>query len=209
VLEHTVKVGDGSIAKTLIERREARKESLQERCQKAAELVNSSNEQWVVWCDLNCESELLKKSIPGAVEVKGSDTQEHKEKSVVGFAKGDIRVIVTKPSIAGFGINWQNCSNMIFVGLSDSYEAYYQAVRRCWRFGQENEVNANIIISEREGAVKANIERKEADAERMFDSMVRYTQKILEKDIHRTQRETNKYEPIQNILIPNWLEVAI
>jgi superfamily II DNA or RNA helicase len=209
VLEHTVKVGDGLIAKTLIERREARKESLQERCQKAAELVNSSNEQWVVWCDLNCESELLKKSIAGAVEVKGSDTQEHKEKSVVGFSNKNIRVIVTKPSIAGFGINWQNCSNMIFVGLSDSYEAYYQAVRRCWRFGQENEVNANIIISEREGAVKANIERKEDDAERMFDSMVRYTQKILEKDIHRTQRETNKYEPIQNILIPNWLEVAI
>lgn len=209
VFEYTVKAGDGSIAKTLVERREARKESIEDRCKKAAELAKSNDKQWLVWCDLNCESELLKKLIPGAVEVKGSDSPEHKEKSVMGFSNGSIRVIVTKPSIAGFGINWQNCSNMIFVGLSDSYEAYYQAVRRCWRFGQDNKVNANIIISEREGAVKANIERKEADAERMFDSMVKYTQKILEKEIHKTIRETNTYEPMQNILIPNWLEVAV
>lgn len=196
------------IAKTLVERRQARKDSLVERCEKAAELASSNNEQWIVWCDLNCESELLKKLVPGAVEVKGSDTNEHKEKSIVGFSKGDIRVIVTKPSIAGFGINWQNCRNMIFVGLSDSYEAYYQAVRRCWRFGQENEVNAHIVISLQEGAVKANIERKETDAEKMFDSMVQFTQNILKKEIRATYRETTKYEPMQEIQIPKWLEVA-
>jgi hypothetical protein len=148
----------------------------------------------LVWCDLNRESELLTKAIPGAVEIKGSDSPEHKEKAMLDFASGEIRVLVTKPSIAGFGMNWQHCANMAFVGLSDSYEAFYQAVRRCWRFGQANSVTAHVIISEQEGAVVANIKRKEDDALRMQENLVKHTQEITKKNIHSPPRETEVYQ---------------
>lgn len=120
---------------TLTERREARKESLELRCKKAAKLVNSSNEKWLVWCDLNDESARLSELISESVEVKGSDKSEYKSNSMLAFSDGTVKCLITKPKIAGFGMNWQNCHNMIFTGLSDSYEQYYQAVRRCWRFG--------------------------------------------------------------------------
>ena len=170
-------------------------------------MANSHNEQWLVWCDLNDESAALTKSINGAVEVKGSDSNEHKVNAMLEFAKGGIKCLVTKPSICGLGMNWQNCSNMAFVGLSDSYEQFYQAVRRCWRFGQENEVHAHIVISEREGLVKANIERKEADAERMADEMVKHTQAILTGEIRGTMREVTEYETTQRMKLPEWLAV--
>src|ERR1019366_2393655 len=115
----------------------ARKGSLEERVAKAASLANESDEQWTVWCDLNAESELLTKSIPDAVEVTGSDSDEHKENSLMGFAEGKIRVLVSKAKIAGFGLNFQSSHNQAFTGLSNSYEQAYQAVRRQWRFGQE------------------------------------------------------------------------
>lgn len=197
------------LAETLMDRRQARRESLESRVAKAAELANNSDEQWLVWCDLNAESEALTKAIHDAVEVKGSDKNEHKADAMLGFANGDIRCLVSKPSICGFGMNFQNCSNMIFVGLSDSYEQFYQAVRRCWRFGQKNEVNAHIVISEREGLVKANIERKEADAERMADEMVKHTQTILTGEIRGTAREVTEYEARQKMILPEWLGVAM
>ena len=196
------------VARTMNERRQARKDSLENRVKKAAEFVNGSNEQWLVWCDLNAESELLKKAIPDAVEVSGSDKTEHKEKAAIDFATGSIRVIVSKPSIFGWGINWQNCSNMVFVGLSDSYEQLRQAIRRCWRFGQTKEVHCYIVISESEGAVKANIERKEADTERMIAEMVKHAQKILTEEIHGTSREKEEYNPQVEMILPDWLEVS-
>ena len=216
--EHVVKspkshtVGQATLlpelAQTLTERRQARRESLEQRVQRAADLANSSDEQWLIWCDLNDESAALTKAIDGAVEVKGSDSNEHKANAMLGFTTGEVRKLVTKPSICGFGMNWQNCSNMIFVGLSDSYEQFYQAVRRCWRFGQENEVDAHIVISEREGLVKANIERKEADAERMADEMVKHTQAILTAEIRETTRDVTEYEARQKMILPEWLGVA-
>ena len=138
---------------TLTQRRQARKDSMELRCKAAADLVNSSDEQWLVWCDLNDESAMLKSLIDNAVEIRGSDKASHKTGSMLNFSDELIKCLVTKPSIAGFGMNWQQCNNMIFVGLSDSYEKYYQAVRRCYRFGQKNEVNVYIIISAKEGAV--------------------------------------------------------
>lgn len=147
---------------TLTERRQARKDSLDLRCEKAAEIANNSDEQWLIWCDLNDESAKLHEVINDSVEVKGSDKPEHKSNSMIGFSEGKIKCLVTKPSIAGFGMNWQNCHNMIFTGLSDSYEQFYQAVRRCYRFGQSLPVNVYIIISAKEGCVKENIERKQA-----------------------------------------------
>ena len=153
-------------------RRAARKSTIEDRCKKAASLVAAENEdQWVVWCDLNAESDMLARMIPDSVEIRGSDTDEHKSTSMMDFAEGKIRVLVTKPSIAGWGMNWQNCARMAFVGLSDSYEMLYQATRRCWRFGQLRDVAIHIIIGSGEGAVLANVMRKERDHKHMQDQI--------------------------------------
>ena len=199
----------GWVAQTLTERRDARRMSLRERCAKAAEIVSfDPDEQWVIWCDLNDESELLTSLISGAIEVRGSDKPDDKAKSLRGFADGSVRYLVTKPSIAGFGMNWQNCHNMIFVGLSDSYEAMYQAIRRCYRFGQKFPVNVHIVTSAAEGAVKANIESKEAQAEFMKKNMVQHTKEILEQDIRGAVRIVIPYNPQVDMLIPEWLRSA-
>jgi len=158
----------------LMERRQARRESLGQRVERAASIVNGSNEQWIIWCDLNNEGDALEKSIQGSVQVKGSDSIEFKSRSVTGFSDGDIRVLITKPSIYGFGMNWQHCHNMAFVGLSDSWEQFYQAVRRCWRFGQKESVRCEIIISDREGAVLRNIQHKESEAQKMGNEVAKY-----------------------------------
>jgi DNA modification methylase len=161
-------------ALTLGERLKARKVSTADRVQVVADLVNNSTDQWLIWCNLNSEAELVKSLIPDAVEIAGSDKSEVKSQRMLDFSDGKIRVLVTKPKIAGFGINWQNCHNMAFLGLSDSYEALYQAVRRCWRFGQTNEVNVHIVISEAEGAVLTNIKRKDAEAGQLYTEMKPY-----------------------------------
>lgn len=201
ITEHIVATGkpiDGQLfaveARTLEERRKARQGSVRERVSECAKLVNETDGPFLVWCDLNRESELLTKSISGAVEVKGSDSPEHKEQAMTDFSAGKIRVLVTKPSIAGFGMNWQHCNNMAFVGLSDSYEAFYQAVRRCWRFGQTKSVDTYMIISDQEGAVVANIKRKEADTIRLQESLVKYTQEITKQNIRATVKDVETYQ---------------
>lgn len=200
--------GESPISETLTlsERRQARKDSLELRCEQAAELVNSSAEQWLVWCDLNDESNRLHELINESVEVKGSDKPEHKSESMLAFSDGRIKALVTKPSIAGFGMNWQNCHNMIFTGLSDSYEQYYQAVRRCWRFGQERPVNVYIIISQKEGCVKENIERKQADFLKMQKEMTELTKEITKKELRSTCRISTPYEPSVRMKLPEWEE---
>ena len=195
-------------AKTLQERQQARRDSLKERVAACAEIVNNSDEQFLVWCNLNVESELIAKSIPDSVEVCGSDTPEHKTESMIGFSEKRIRVLVSKPSICGFGMNWQQCHNMIFVGLSDSFEQYYQAVRRCWRFGQKSEVNVYVITADTEGAVVANIQRKERDFEDMLHGMIAATQNITAQNIKRTGRNQKTYNPIVKMELPDWLEVG-
>ena len=195
-------------AKTLQERQQARRDSLHERVSACAEIVNNSSEQWLIWCNLNVESNLIAKSIPGSVEVCGNDTPEHKTNSMIGFSEKKIRVLVSKPSICGFGMNWQQCHNMIFVGLSDSFEQYYQAVRRCWRFGQTKEVNVYVITADTEGAVVANIQRKERDFEEMLHGMIAATQNITAGNIRRTTREQRKYNANTKMKLPEWLEVG-
>ena len=190
---------------TLAQRRNARNSTIDIRCQQAADIVNNSDESWIVWCDLNAESAKLHQLINDNVEVKGSDSNEHKSSSMLDFANDKLHCIVTKPSIAGFGMNWQNCRNMIFVGLSDSYEAYYQAIRRCWRFGQTKEVNVYIIISSKEGAVKVNIERKQRAAEKMTAEMIKLTKDITSKELKRTTRITTEYNPTVVMKLPKWL----
>lgn len=190
---------------TLTQRRNARNSTIDIRCQQAADLVNNSDETWLVWCDLNAESTKLHQLINNSVEVKGSDSIEHKSSSMLDFAKDKIHCLITKPSIAGFGMNWQNCRNMIFVGLSDSYEAYYQAIRRCWRFGQTHDVNVYIIISSKEGAVKVNIEHKQRAAEKMTTEMIKLTKDITTKELRQTTRITTEYNPTVVMKLPKWL----
>ena len=159
----------------------------------------------MAWCNLNTESQALTKAINGAVELTGSDTDERKEQVLRGFADGTFRRIVTKPSLAGFGLNWQHCAHELFVGLSDSYEQYYQAIRRCWRFGQAREVNAHLVISNLEGAVLANLKRKDTDATRMAQQMVKHMAAISSKEIRGVKRNQATYEAKKRIEIPQWL----
>lgn len=178
----------------LQERQSARKVTISERVKKCAELVNKSKEKWLIWCNLNEESHELTKAIGDAVEVKGSDSDEHKKKSLLDFANGKIRVLISKPKIAGHGMNFQICHNVVFVGLSDSYEQYYQAVRRCWRFGQDEEVNCYIITADTEGAVVKNIQRKEEDAIKMAEEMVLNMHEINKENIKGTENIKTEYK---------------
>lgn len=181
-------------AQTLQERLKARRDTIAERVADCAAVANSTDEPFLIWCNLNEESAQIKAAVRGAVEVKGADSPEHKEKAMLGFSAGEIRALVTKPSIAGFGMNWQHCSNMAFVGLSDSYEQFYQAVRRCWRFGQKKPVNVYVITAETEGAVVANIKRKEADAMRMAENMVAHMKDLNSAAVRGVVREKATYE---------------
>jgi hypothetical protein len=146
-------------------RAKVRRETMQARCERAAELIAAEpDEPWLIWCGLNDEADLLAKMIPGAVNVHGSWSPEDKAKALLDFADGKITRLVTKPSIAAFGLNWQHCARMAFVGLSDSYEAYYQAIRRCYRYGQTRTVHAHVILSELESQIVVNVARKEREA---------------------------------------------
>jgi hypothetical protein len=175
-------------ASSMPERRAARRGSLSERIEQAASLVNANADQWLVWCDLNYESKTLCKAIPDAVEVTGSDAEEKKIDSMVGFAEGRYRVLISKPSICGHGMNFQNCHRQVFVGLSDSYESYYQAVRRSWRFGQKQPVQVHIITSHLENAVLENIRRKEIDHDAMATAMIAHMQTEMTKSIKQDDR---------------------
>jgi hypothetical protein len=192
-------------ASSLGERRDARKASLSERVELAAALAGNQ-EQWVFWCNLNSESELLAKMI-GAEEVSGATPEDERERIAAGFIDGSIRCVVTKPSLWGYGMNLQCCHNTALVGLSDSYEDFYQVVRRFWRFGQTKEVSAHIIVSSLEGAVLANIKRKEVQATKLADEMIRNMSDISSKLIRGSVRETEEYKPAIKMKLPEFLTV--
>lgn len=191
-------------AKTLMERRSARRASIGSRVAAVAKLANADTQSWIIWCDLNAESEALVSAIDGAVEVRGSQSIDEKESRLRDFAAGKTRVLVTKPSIAGFGLNWQHCARMAFVGVTDSWEAYYQAVRRCWRFGQSKEVHVHVFSSEMEGAVVANLTRKEADAAIMAAELAAMTAGAVRENVTGSTRSTNTYNPQKRMEIPTW-----
>ena len=188
-----VNIDDGRLfampAATLQERRQARSGSVAERAEEVSRIVETKpGEPWLIWCNLNSESTEAVERIIGAVEIRGANTREEKESRMLAFAKGEIRVLVTKPSICGWGMNWQHCPNVVFLGLSDSYEQFYQAVRRCWRFGQEKPVHCYIVTSANEGAVTENIKRKEKDAAAMAEEMVQNMHEINASEIHREKK---------------------
>lgn len=198
--EHVIEVPvvDGQlfagVAQTLSERRHAKRQSMDDRVQQVADMVNASDEEWIVWCHLNDESSALAKAIPDAVEVYGSLDPDEKERRIMAFTHGEARVLISKPSISGFGMNWQHCRNQAFVGLDDSFESYYQAVRRCYRFGQQREVNVHLVSSEAEGAIKANLERKQQQSDDMSSAMVEHMRVIMQKEIKGTVMEKSTYQ---------------
>lgn len=193
-------------AETLIEQRAARRGSLTSRVAIASEIVGREPDQpWLLWCDLNDESSGLVDAIPGAVEVRGSDDAEVKIERLHGFRTGKYRVLVTKPSIAGHGMNWQHCARVIFVGLSHSWEQWYQAIRRTHRFGQKRPVKCYMVSSEAEGAVADNLRRKQKDAVVLFDSMIDAMGDIQREAICGLFRETSPYQASYRMEIPEWL----
>lgn len=181
-------------AQTLSERREERKISTPKRVEECARIVNGTLGHWIVWCNLNVESEMVTKEISGAVEVRGSHSREYKERTIAEFRSGKIRVLVSKPSIFGFGLNLQHCHQMAFLGISDSWESYYQASRRCWRFGQKHPVDCYIITASTEGAVVRNIQRKDKQAKEMVARMIENTQDITKKNIKGTKHTKSELE---------------
>lgn len=150
-----------------------RKETLEVRCHRAAELVAAEpDEPWIIWCGLNSEAELLERMIPSSVNVHGAMSPEEKAANFIGFASGSPQILITKPSMAAFGLNWQHCARIAFVGLSDSYEQYYQAIRRCYRYGQQRVVEAHIVLTSAESAIASNVARKEREADLLHEQLV-------------------------------------
>lgn len=161
------------VALDLSDRRRIRRESIEARCRRAAELVASEpNERWILWCDLNDEGARLAELIPGAVEIRGSDDPERKADVFTEFGRGNVPVLITKPKIAAYGLNWQASARVAFVGISDSYESFYQAVRRCWRFGQKRPVVVHVIASDADRSVVQNVASKKAAHDSMVGEMV-------------------------------------
>ncbi len=182
-------------AGTLQERRQVQRDSIEDRCKKVAEIVaKEPDEPWLIWCHLNDEAETLASLIPGAVNVQGSDTVEYKTKNMLGFSHGQVRVLVSKPKICGFGMNWQHCARMAFVGLDDSFEKFYQAVRRCYRFGQKRNVQVHVVIAESEGMILRNLKRKEQQHHEMSASMIEHMRGIMDKELRGTTIVKNEYE---------------
>lgn len=158
--------------KGITDRAAVRKNSVADRVTRVAEIANSTDEQVIVWCGLNDESTQATKAIPDAIEVKGGDSIETKLERIEGFIDGKYRVLVTKPKIAGHGMNFQMASRMVFLGLSDSYESYYQCIRRCWRYGQDKPVNVHVVVTDHETEIVGNVRAKEEQAEQLSAEIV-------------------------------------
>lgn len=202
VQQHVVKatqLADGALFETpavgLREEREEARRTVNERCAAAADRLADAR-HGIAWCQLNVEGDRLTREIDGAVQVKGSDSVDAKEEALTAFTRGEIRVLVTKPSIAGWGLNWQHCNRMTFFP-SHSYEQYYQAVRRCWRFGQQHPVTVDIVTTDGASRALANLERKAAQADRMFDALVAHMRGAI-----NIRRGVDYQTPVE---VPQWL----
>lgn len=176
-------------------RQEARRSTIAERASRAAELISRSNDQWLVWCGLNDEGRTLHKHLGvGSVVIEGSDSEAQKIAAVNSWLTGDTQVLISKPSIFGFGMNFQNCHHVVFLGLGDSWEAYYQAIRRCWRFGQNHPVSVHIVISQAEEAVARNIERKEAQAQRVAEEVIDNMADLEREELAGVEHHVAEYD---------------
>lgn len=211
-IQHTVKVDRpledgalfGSVAATMSERIVARRDSVSERVQMAVDLT-PMDRPFVWWANLNAEADAIAKSVPGMVNLHGGLKDTEKERIILDFCEGRITHLVTKPSIMSQGINAQICADTGFVGLNDSFEQVYQAIRRFWRFGQTKPVTVHMIAAETEGAVVANLRRKEADADRMAASMVMHMADLSSRAVRGQIRDRADYQPKLDITLPAWM----
>ena len=201
VIEHIVEspygAGDDLFGAPVIglnEQRAAKRASLPARVQACADLVNRDDDPWLVWCHMNAESDALGSAIPDGKTVSGSDPMEHKEHVMDEFSDNALRVLISKPSICGFGMNWQHCANVAFVGLDNSFEQFYQAIRRCWRFGQTKQVTVHVFLSEQERGILDNIRKKESAHNDMGARMVDYMRTMMREKVMGTKIERAEYE---------------
>lgn len=184
---------------TMDEQRKERKASLVMRCNQVAELISKrKKESWIQWCHLNAEADMLEKINPEAIQISGSMSDDKKEERFIAFVDGDIKHLITKPRIGGFGMNWQHCWNVSYFP-DDSYEKFYQCIRRCWRFGQEHKVHCHIVSSDRQSRMVQNMLRKERQANEMYDGIIR---NMTEFQNNKKKKFDNK---IQKVKVPNWL----
>lgn len=171
---------------------------------------NGSDNQWVIWCDLNAEQDLIAEMLGAeCVSIYGSLAAEEKERRYAIWRDGKVRCLVTKMSIFGFGVNMQFCRNVAFVGVTDSWESYYQAVRRCWRYGQTRPVEVHIFAADIEGAIVTNLRRKEADALAMAESLSAETREAVMQNVIGLQRATNTYNATSAVALPSWLKTEV
>jgi SNF2 family DNA or RNA helicase len=180
----------------LHEQREERRRTIEERCEKVASLVSHTGEPALVWCHLNQEGDLIEKMIPYAQQVSGKDTDEAKEAKFLDFANGDLRVLITKPKIGAWGLNFQHCAHVTFFP-SHSFEQYYQGVRRCWRFGQKRPVRVDIVTTEGEKSVLENLQNKAKSADAMFSNLV--------QEMNRAQQIGRGVDYPIGTEVPSWL----
>lgn len=179
-----------------------KRSTMQERAAKIAEIVNNSKEIWVVWCETDYESKTLMSVLGSdAVELKGADSIDRKESILEAFSSGDIRILVTKPSIAGFGMNWQHCNNTAFVGVSYSYEQFYQSIRRFWRFGQKKEVNVHVAMTSVEEAIWSVVMAKSMAHEDLKQEM----RAAMKRNAGRKTETRLKYAPTKQATLPSWI----
>jgi hypothetical protein len=183
-------------ASTLPEQREEKKRTIKERCNTVLEKVSGEKRQSLVWCQLNDEGNYLENIIPDSVQISGSDSDDKKERVFMEFANGNIKNLITKPKIGAWGMNWQNCNHIVYFP-SHSYEQYYQAVRRCWRFGQKNDVTVDIVMTEGERKIMKNLQRKNESAMKMFNNLV--------LEMNNSVKHTSNIHYTKQEVLPQWL----
>ena len=180
--------------KGITDRSSVRKESVGDRVERAVAIANATDEQVIVWCGLNREAEEAANLINGAVEIRGGDSIEKKTGRISGFLDGTHRVLVTKPKIAGFGMNFQNASRLVFLGMSDSYESYYQCIRRAWRYGQTSPVNVHIVVTDHETEIVQNVRRKEKEAESLSAQIIGAAKEYEINEIEQVKESADALE---------------
>lgn len=194
------------MASTLSQRVGVRRDTADVRVARAAEIImREPAEPWLVWCNLNKEADAIEKLLPNGVQVAGKDAVDLKIKRLLGFKSGDPLMLVSKPAIAGHGMNYQHCARMVMVGLTDSFEQVYQAIRRCWRFGQTRPVEVYFIASELEGAVVANLKRKEKAFDLMLDSMSSHMRDLQKENVLGGRNASEIIAPRKPMELPAWI----
>ena len=191
--------------KTLHDQRKTRRATIDERVAVMSELVKGSKEPWSIWCQLNDESKAAAAAIEGAKEITGSQKDYEKEQLLNDFTDGILKKVVTKSLIAGYGLNWQHCCKVGLLGIGHSYEQEYQLIRRHWRFGQKNEVDVHRVISDRDGGILENQERKHLQHQKLIRGMVEAVSEQTRLEICGATREVTEYHPQQKLELPTWL----